>query len=102
MSILSLLEVSKLMEQCKSNTIKDSWRVVFRELRSRRDEQTALSFVQKHGKDSVCKTCGTIDFPIVKIVQKASNNKQFHVGGYCSHCGIWFGWLGYELRTKRG
>jgi len=46
---LSVIAVSQLMDKIKNEAVKESWRFVYRELRSRRDEETALMFIHIAG-----------------------------------------------------
>ncbi|MDD4911901.1 MAG: hypothetical protein PHP57_06355 [Sideroxydans sp.] len=85
---LSIIAVSQLMDKFKNESVKDSWRFIYREVRRRRDDEQALMFVQLHAKSATCKTCGVDELPMVKIVQKAGDSSKFYVGSFCSHCGI--------------
>lgn len=95
---LTVEGVSKLLDGVTNEAVKDTWRHVFWWLKTNTDEQTALQFTQANAKSAVCKTCGTIDLPAVKVTQKANWNGKCHVGSYCSHCGSLRSSVGFELK----
>jgi hypothetical protein len=74
---------------------KDSWRIVYRYIRTNRGRQAANLLLTMHAKKKItCPACGLIETPKLSVSEYVVGAEtRAHIGASCAGCGKWMKWM---------